>query len=162
VPVNFYGFYAIGNLPMGDKFAYAQGRGAFIQTDDDAKISVATVGDRPPSKVHCGYALRPLLWQRDARIAAEEGDLDGCDGTNEAALTGVNSVLEHSLADVAPGTKKSISFPATVAVAADKVSVKSEFVINRKDWGIVYPGMADDLIRDEVVVKLDLNAPVAK
>jgi polyisoprenoid-binding protein YceI len=60
------------------------------------------------------------------------------------------------------GVKKSISFPATVALAADKVSVKSEFVINRKDWNIVYPGMADDLIRDEVVVQLDLNAPVAK
>ncbi len=60
------------------------------------------------------------------------------------------------------GVKKSITFPATVAVGADKVSVKSEFVINRKDWNIVYPGMADDLIRDEVIVQLDLNAPVAK
>ena len=60
------------------------------------------------------------------------------------------------------GVKKSITFPATVTVADDKVTVKSEFVINRKDFGIVYPGMADDLIRDEVVVKLDLNAPAAK
>jgi polyisoprenoid-binding protein YceI len=60
------------------------------------------------------------------------------------------------------GIKKSITFPATVAVAGDKLTVKSEFVINRKDWNIVYPGMADDLIRDEVVVLLDLNAPVAK
>jgi polyisoprenoid-binding protein YceI len=54
------------------------------------------------------------------------------------------------------GVKKSISFPATVAITGDKVSAKAEFVINRKDWGIVYPGMADDLIRDEVV-----NAPLA-
>jgi polyisoprenoid-binding protein YceI len=60
------------------------------------------------------------------------------------------------------GVKKSITFPATVTVAADKLAVKAEFVINRKDWNIVYPGMADDLIRDEVVVQLDLNAPVAK
>ena len=30
------------------------------------------------------------------------------------------------------------------------------------EFGITYPGMADDLIRDEVVVQLDLNAPVAK
>jgi polyisoprenoid-binding protein YceI len=60
------------------------------------------------------------------------------------------------------GVKKSITFPATVTLAADKAQVKSEFVINRKDWNIVYPGMADDLIRDEVVVQLDLNAPVAK
>jgi polyisoprenoid-binding protein YceI len=60
------------------------------------------------------------------------------------------------------GVKKSVTFPATVALAADKVSVKSEFVINRKDWNIVYPGMRDDLIRDEVVIQLDINAPVAK
>jgi polyisoprenoid-binding protein YceI len=60
------------------------------------------------------------------------------------------------------GVTKSVSFPATVAVAADAVKVSAEFVINRKDWKIEYPGMKDDLIRDEVVVKLDLNAPVAK
>src|SRR5207253_10616229 len=83
VAVDFYAFYTLGNLPMGDKIAYDEARGAFIQTDDDAKISVATVGDRAPNKVHCGYALRPLLWQRDARIAAEADDLDGCKGTNE-------------------------------------------------------------------------------
>ncbi len=60
------------------------------------------------------------------------------------------------------GVTKSLTFPATVAIAADKVSVKAEFVLNRKNWDVVYPGMADDLIRDEVVVKLDLNAPVSK
>jgi GH15 family glucan-1,4-alpha-glucosidase len=115
VAVDFYAFYAIGNLPMGDKIAYDEARGAFVQTDDDAKISVATVGDRAPSKVHCGYALRPLLWQRDARIAAEADDLDGCNGTNEAAVSGVNSVLEHRLDDLAPRTKKSISYAIGIA-----------------------------------------------
>jgi polyisoprenoid-binding protein YceI len=60
------------------------------------------------------------------------------------------------------GVKRSISFPATVAVADDRVTAKAEFVIDRKDWGIVYPGMADELIRDEVVILLDLNAPKAK
>jgi polyisoprenoid-binding protein YceI len=60
------------------------------------------------------------------------------------------------------GVKKSISFPATVAVSADKVDLTSEFVIKRQDFGITYPGMADDLIRDEVLFKLDLHAPVAK
>ena len=33
----------------------------------------------------------------------------------------------------------------------------SEFSINRKDFGMQYPGMADDLIRDEVVIKLDIK-----
>jgi hypothetical protein len=42
------------------------------------------------------------------------------------------------------------------------VTVKSEFAINRKDFGIVYAGKADDLIRDDVVIHLDLRAPRQK
>lgn len=54
------------------------------------------------------------------------------------------------------GVTKSISFPATIAVQGDGVDVKSEFKINRKDFGIVYPGMPDDLIHDDVVIKLTI------
>ena len=57
------------------------------------------------------------------------------------------------------GVKKAISFPATIQVAADNVSVNSEFAINRKDFGLNYPGKADDLIRDGVVIKLALKVP---
>lgn len=57
------------------------------------------------------------------------------------------------------GVKKSITFPATIQIAADKVTVNAEFSINRKDWGIVYAGKTDDLIRDGVVIKLALNVP---
>lgn len=56
------------------------------------------------------------------------------------------------------GVKKSITFPAKITVDADDVEVDAEFAINRKDFGIVYAGKADDLIRDEVVIKLDLKA----
>jgi polyisoprenoid-binding protein YceI len=55
------------------------------------------------------------------------------------------------------GVTKTITIPATITVDADKVGVESEFVINRKDFGIVYAGKADDLIRDEVVIRLNLN-----
>jgi len=57
------------------------------------------------------------------------------------------------------GIKKSISFPATVQVGPTNVSVNAEFAINRKDFGLVYPGKADDLIKDGVVIKLNLNVP---
>ncbi len=57
------------------------------------------------------------------------------------------------------GVKKTVTFPATITVAADTVTVASEFAINRKDFGIVYAGKADDLIRDEVVLKLLVKAP---
>ena len=57
------------------------------------------------------------------------------------------------------GVKASISFPATIQIAPDNVSVNAEFAINRKDFGILYPGKADDLIRDGVVIKLSLKVP---
>ena len=57
------------------------------------------------------------------------------------------------------GIKKSISFPATIQVNPAAVSVNAEFAINRKDFGLVYPGKADDLIKDNVVIKLNLNVP---
>ena len=60
------------------------------------------------------------------------------------------------------GVKKSISFPATIKVTPDSVAVDAEFAINRKDFGIVYAGKADDLIRDGVVIKLNLKLPRKK
>ena len=60
------------------------------------------------------------------------------------------------------GVKKSITFPATITVSDADVAVKAEFAINRKDFGIVYAGKADDLIRDDVVLRLDLKSPRKK
>ena len=57
------------------------------------------------------------------------------------------------------GVKKSIQFPATITAARDSVSVGAEFSINRQDFGLVYPGKADDLIRDGVVIRLTLKVP---
>ncbi|MGA9525904.1 MAG: YceI family protein [Myxococcaceae bacterium] len=56
------------------------------------------------------------------------------------------------------GVTKQIAFPASITVADGAVKATSEFAINRKDFEIVYPGMPDDLIRDEVVITLDVNA----
>ena len=60
------------------------------------------------------------------------------------------------------GVKKAITFPATINVSDSEVAVDAEFSINRKDFGILYAGKADDLIRDDVVLKLDLKAPRKK
>jgi len=56
------------------------------------------------------------------------------------------------------GTTKSIEFPAKITVSDAEVSVEAEFSINRKDFGIVYAGKTDDLIRDGVVIKLNLKS----
>jgi hypothetical protein len=54
--------------------------------------------------------------------------------------------------------KKTISFPATITVGADAVTGTAEFVINRKVFGIMTAGKPDDLIRDDVALKLSLRA----
>lgn len=57
------------------------------------------------------------------------------------------------------GVTKSITFPAAIKTSPGSVDVDAEFAINRKDFGLLYAGKADDLIRDEVVIKLTLRAP---
>ncbi len=58
------------------------------------------------------------------------------------------------------GVTKSITFPATISKGADGgIASTAEFAIDRQDFGIAYPGMPDDLIRDKVVIKLDLKLP---
>ena len=56
------------------------------------------------------------------------------------------------------GQKKAITFPAKITVTDADVAVESEFSINRKDFGIIYAGKTDDLIRDDVVIKLNLKS----
>jgi polyisoprenoid-binding protein YceI len=57
------------------------------------------------------------------------------------------------------GVTKSIQFPAKITVTPAAAALESEFFLNRKDFGINYAGMANDLIRDEVVIKLAIQAP---
>jgi len=55
------------------------------------------------------------------------------------------------------GVTKSITFPATMAVTADTATVDANFAINRKDFGINFAGATDNLIRDDVVMKLTIR-----
>lgn len=72
------------------------------------------------------------------------------DGENTHLITG--DLTLH-------GVTKTISFPAKITLSDKEFAANSEFVINRKDFGIVYPGMPDDLIKDNVVIKLALAVP---
>ncbi len=56
------------------------------------------------------------------------------------------------------GVTKQISFPADVKISELGFRATAEFSINRMDFGIVYPGKTDDLIREEVLIKLDLGS----
>jgi polyisoprenoid-binding protein YceI len=60
------------------------------------------------------------------------------------------------------GVTKSVSFPATVAITDEVVTLDSEFKIDRTIWGIVYGSEADvrdNIINKEVVIRLDVDAP---
>ncbi len=57
------------------------------------------------------------------------------------------------------GVQKEVAIPVKTVQAPDGVRATSEFTINRHDWGISYKGMADDLIRDNVLIRLDLVFP---
>lgn len=57
------------------------------------------------------------------------------------------------------GVEKEVTIPVAAQVTPQGVRTKSEFTINRHDWGISYKGVADDLIKDNVLMKLDLMFP---
>lgn len=57
------------------------------------------------------------------------------------------------------GMKKEVTIPVKASVTPAEVVTTSEFTINRHDWGISYRGAADDLIRDDVLIKLNLVFP---
>jgi polyisoprenoid-binding protein YceI len=59
------------------------------------------------------------------------------------------------------GVTHGVTFPATINVAPGSVTAKADFKINRKDWGIVYPGKPDDLISDDVRIIFDIVAAKA-
>ena len=72
-------------------------------------------------------------------------------GANGASHTITGNLTLH-------GVTKSVTFPATINVTPDVASVDANFSINRKDFGINYAGAQDNLIRDNVVLKLTIRA----
>ena len=76
--------------------------------------------------------------------------------TTSISGTGDNATVKGNL--TLHGVTKEISFPAKIEVNDDAVTVKADFSINRQDFGIKYAGKPDDLIRDGVVLRLDVKA----
>ncbi|HJQ40164.1 MAG TPA: YceI family protein [Thermoanaerobaculia bacterium] len=57
------------------------------------------------------------------------------------------------------GVTKTISFPAAIRTTANAVEADAAFPINRKDFKIEYDGAADNVIKDDVVIRLRIRAP---
>ena len=56
------------------------------------------------------------------------------------------------------GVTKNIEFPARITVSGNAAEAIAKFNINRKDWGIVYAGKPDDLIRDAIHLGISIKA----
>lgn len=56
------------------------------------------------------------------------------------------------------GVSKALTFPATIRLTGNNVEADGEIKLNRKEFGIVYPGMANDLISDDVIIQLKIHA----
>lgn len=72
-------------------------------------------------------------------------------GENGASHTVTGNLTLH-------GVTKSITFPATITVSDAEVQLVSEFSIKRGEFGITFSGPGG-VIRDEVLLKLDVKAP---
>ena len=71
-------------------------------------------------------------------------------GNNKIAVAG-NLTLRDAT--------KNITYEADVIESsATKFAAKADFNINRKDWGVAYEGMKDDLISDEINFKIHIVA----
>ncbi len=55
------------------------------------------------------------------------------------------------------GKQRPLSFPASIIIGESETTVTASFDINRQNWGVAYPGKPDDLIKDDVEIKLNLS-----
>lgn len=56
------------------------------------------------------------------------------------------------------GTTKRVTFPAKISLTDGKVEAVTEFVLDRQDFGVTYPGRPDDLVQDNVRMNISLVA----
>lgn len=128
----------------------------------EGTIAVADGKIVAPSKV---TIRTDSLWADNGRL---EGHLKGPDFFDTANIPTAEFAVT-SMQDTASGPEitgnltlhgvtKSITFKSEVTITDSEVLLKAEFDVMRFDFDIVYKGKADDLIRDEVVIRLDVKA----
>jgi polyisoprenoid-binding protein YceI len=139
--------------------------------DDVAPATTSEAKPIPPGSAAPGPAARaesaskpadPLEPSTGATAITPENTTIGfvgskVTGSHNGGFKGATHTVTGNL--TLHGVTKSISFPAKIAVSGDRATLDSEFFINRKDFGITYPGKANDLIRDEAVIKLAVHGP---
>ena len=132
--------------------------------------SVSLVGGTPEGSSVEVTIDTTSLWSDDERLTGHLKSDDFFDVENHPTAsftsTGIatNDDGTHTLTGNLDlhGVTKQISFPANIEIDEQGFSATAEFSINRMDFDIVYPGKPDDLIREEVLIKLDLRSAPAE
>jgi len=75
---------------------------------------------------------------------------------NEYKVTDPTHLISGNL--TLKGITKNIEFPARITVSGNTAEAVAKFNIDRKDWGIVYKGSPDDLIRDAIHLGISIKA----
>ncbi|HET6769919.1 MAG TPA: YceI family protein [Chitinophagaceae bacterium] len=78
------------------------------------------------------------------------------DEINEYKVTNPTHLISGNL--TLKGVTKNIEFPARITVSGNTAEATAKFNIDRKEWGIVYPGKPDDLIRDAIHLGISIKA----
>lgn len=78
------------------------------------------------------------------------------DEINEYKVTNPTHLISGNL--TLKGVTKNIEFPARITVSGSAAEAIAKFNIDRKEWGIVYPGKPDDLIRDAIHLGISIKA----
>ncbi|MEO6034608.1 MAG: YceI family protein [Verrucomicrobiota bacterium] len=105
------------------------------------------------------------LWADNAKLTGHLKSADFFDVEKYPSATFVATTIEpsgdhHNVVGNLDlhGVTKSISFPAKIEITEDAATINADFAINRKEFNINYPGKTDDLIRDNVALKLAIKA----
>ena len=127
-------------------------------------------------KVADGKVLGLDFWIDMATLSADHPkltkhllDADFFNVTKHPAATFVSTAVDESSDDegnthlvtgnlTIRGNSKQIRFPAAIRFEGPEVQASTEFAIDRQDFGISYPGRADDLIQDKVVLTIEFVA----
>ncbi len=133
----------------------------------DGEITV-TDGTVEGSSVHVKIDTTSL-WSDNDRLTGHLKSADFFDVESFPTATFTSSAIEaasdgqYTVTGTLDlhGVTKQISFPATIALADGGLTADAEFSIKRFDFGIEYAGKADDLIRDDVLIKLALRSATA-
>lgn len=83
---------------------------------------------------------------------------DGMNEISEYKISSPNYTISGNLK--IKDITKNIEFPARVEIANDKISAMAKFNIDRKLWGIVYPGMPDDMVQDMIWFGISIESDI--